>query len=360
MFFMNGVALGSWLPRLPELRDQLGLSLAGVGVTLAVGGIGGLVGSAVSGQLVGRIGARRSAVGPGVLVMALLPFIAIAPAATILAAVIFIIATADAVADVGMNALAVRVEEGRGRSVFSRLHALWSIGSLTGAAISTAAVAIGVSLRSQLVGTALIGVAAVMWAGRLLPATAPRPRPRAHRGVAIILALAGGAAAVLEGTPTDWSAIYLTDILGTSAATAGAGFLCLSAGMLAGRLGGDALVDRVGVMRVLMSGLAVVAVAVVLTITVTEVAVALMALIFWGLGLSVTLPLLYRLAGSHPGFGEGGGLAALTLGSRVGFLAGPAVVGSVADLASLPIGIAVVMGVALLASVGAIAGGLSD
>jgi predicted MFS family arabinose efflux permease len=350
LFFLNGVLLGSWLPRLPEIRDRVGLSLADLGVTLAVGGVGGLFGSAVSGRFIGRFGARRSAVDTAFLALVLLPLIAFAPSPALLAASVFAIALADAVADVGMNALAVRLEEVRTRSIFTRLHGLWSIGNLVGAAVSTAAVALGVSLGAQLLGTALVGVGILYWADRLLPATEIRPRARPHRGMAVALALAGGAAALLEGTPGDWSAIYLTDVLDTSAAVAGAGFLCLTVGMLAGRLGGDALVDRTGAVRSLLAGLAVVAVAVGLTVTAAGVPLVLIALALWGLGVSVTLPLLYRLAGSHPGFGEGGGLAALTLGSRVGFLAGPAAVGGMADLAGLPVGITVVVGVGLLVS----------
>ena len=356
LFLLNGIILGSWLPRLPEIRDNLGLGLAEVGLTLAVGGVGGLVGSAVSGLVVGRVGARRSALVPALALMALLPLVAAAPSAIALAAVIGAVAVVDAVADVGMNALAARVDEGRGHSIFNRLHGVWSLGSLLGAAASTVAVAIGVSLGAQLMGTAVAGLAAVIWASRLLPELDARPRPIAskRRGVAISLALAGLGAAFLEGTPSDWSALYLTDVLDASAATAGMGFLGLSAGMLIGRFGGDAVTDRLGMRSALMTGLTVVAVAVGITTVTTNVAVTLAGFTLWGLGVSVVLPMLYRQAGSQPGLGEGSGLAALTLGSRIGFLAGPAAVGSVAEMSALPVAIVGVMALALIASVGAV------
>src|SRR5690606_28119069 len=203
LFLLNGVVLGSWLPRLPEIRDRLGMSLAAVGLTLAVGNVGGLMGSGISGRVVGRFGARAAALHPAGLVLALLPLIAFAPSPVALAAAVFVMAIADAVADVGMNALAVRIQEVRSRSVFTRLHGLWSVGTLVGAAISTGAIAVGIGLGPQLLGTAVVALLALAAAGRVLPPTERRPRPRPHYRLALTLALAGGGAALVEGTPSD-------------------------------------------------------------------------------------------------------------------------------------------------------------
>ncbi|NCX78542.1 MAG: hypothetical protein EBW96_01330 [Actinobacteria bacterium] len=40
LFFVNGMVYGNWLPRIPELKDQLGLSNTNLGITLLGGGIG--------------------------------------------------------------------------------------------------------------------------------------------------------------------------------------------------------------------------------------------------------------------------------------------------------------------------------
>ena len=61
LFLVNGLVVGSWLPRLPEIRDRLGLDLDTLGLTLALGGLGSLVGSSISGVLVSRFGSRRTA-----------------------------------------------------------------------------------------------------------------------------------------------------------------------------------------------------------------------------------------------------------------------------------------------------------
>ena len=77
---------------------------------------------------------------------------------------------------------------------------------------------------------------------------------------------------------------------------------------------------------------------------------ALVGFGLWGLGISVALPVLYKLAGSHPSFAEGAGLAALTVGTRLGFMAAPALIGLVASASNLSTALAVVVGLAAAAS----------
>ena len=38
LFFVNGATFSNWLPRIPEIRDRLGLGNAGLGATLLGGG----------------------------------------------------------------------------------------------------------------------------------------------------------------------------------------------------------------------------------------------------------------------------------------------------------------------------------
>jgi hypothetical protein len=64
----------------------------------------------------------------------------------------------------------------------------------------------------------------------------------------------------------------------------------------------------------------------------------------------VVLPVLYKLAGSHPTFAEGAGLAALTVGTRLGFMTAPALIGFVAARSSLSVALGVVVGLAAAAS----------
>lgn len=351
LFFVNGVVVGSWLPRLPEIRDRLGIDLGALGLTLALGGLGSLVGSSLSGLVVGRFGARRTAVVAGAAVYLVLPLIAIAPVAVVLALVLAVIGFIDAQADVGMNAVGVRVEEAVGRSVMTRLHGLWSLGTLIGSGASALTVLFGLGLGTQLLIVSVIGVGSALYAGLLIPDAAPRRREGERSGrLAVGLMLAGAFAVFIEGAPFDWSALYLVDVTGSSEALAGAGVIVFTAGMLIGRLAGDHVVDRFGAIRTLNAGIVLSVVALFVVIGPQQVVAALVGFAFWGLGISVALPVLYKLAGSHRSFGEGSGLAALTVGTRLGFMVAPALIGVAATAWSLPVALGVIVTLAAAAS----------
>jgi biotin transporter BioY len=68
-----------------------------------------------------------------------------------------------------------------------------------------------------------------------------------------------------------------------------------------------------------------------------------------GAGLSVVLPLSLRAAGMH-GEGAGPDLAAVSTFGYVGFLAGPPLIGWLADASSLRTALALVCGLCLVAA----------
>jgi MFS family permease len=120
--------------------------------------------------------------------------------------------------------------------------------------------------------------------------------------------------------------------------------------MLAGRLGGDHLIDRLGAVPTLFGGIVLSVTAALAVVAAAATATALVGFALWGLGISVALPVLYKLAGSHPSFSEGAGLAALTVGTRLGFMVSPALVGVAAEVWSLPVALGVVVSVAAVAT----------
>jgi Na+/melibiose symporter-like transporter len=233
----------------------------------------------------------------------------------------------------------------------TRLHGLWSLGTLIGSGLSALAVLAGVGLGLHLAILAIVGTSAVLFAARLVPESQNRARSGMRSGrLALGLMLAGGTAVFIEGAPLDWSAIFMIDVISASAALASTGVIVFTTGMLAGRLAGDHLVDRFGPVRVLYTGLVASVTSMIAVVTTRSSLVALPAFALWGLGISVALPVLYKLAGSHPSFGEGSGLAALTVGTRLGFMVAPALIGVAAIAWGLPTALAVIVGAAALAT----------
>jgi predicted MFS family arabinose efflux permease len=327
------------------------MDLDTLGLTLALGGLGALIGSSVSGVVLGRIGARRSAIVGAGLLFGLLPLIAVVPTPFLLGALLAILGFVDAQADVGMNAVGVRVEESVGRSIMTRLHGLWSLGTLVGSGLSALAVLAGIGLGRQLLAVSFVGLMTIAYARRLVPETAPRPGTGERSGrIAIGLILAGATAVVIEGAPLDWGAIFLIDVTGATGAVVGTGVIIFTAGMLVGRMTGDFVVDRFQAVPTLFAGILLSVASMLLVVLSGSTAIALIGFGLWGLGISVALPILYKLAGSHPSFAEGAGLAALTVGTRLGFMMAPALIGLVAASSNLSTAIALIVGLAAVAS----------
>jgi hypothetical protein len=257
----------------------------------------------------------------------------------------------DAQTDVGMNAVGVRVEEQVGRSIMTRLHGLWSLGTLVGSGVAALMVSAGVGLVQHLTAVAIAGLVVVGFASRLVPSAPVRARVGDRSGrLAVGLILAGATAVMIEGAPMDWSALYLTDVAGVSAAAAGTGFIVFTAGMLIGRMGGDFVVDRLTGYRTLVAGIGLAVASMLLVVTSNSFPLALVGLGLWGLGISVALPVLYKIAGSHRSFAEGVGLAALTVGTRFGFMVAPVIIGGLADQVGLQAALAWVVILAAVAS----------
>jgi predicted MFS family arabinose efflux permease len=148
----------------------------------------------------------------------------------------------------------------------------------------------------------------------------------------------------------DWGAIFLIDFTGATGAVVGTGAIVFTAGMLVGRMAGDHVVDRFRGVPTVFAGILISLGAMTLVVLSGSTALALVGFAIWGLGVSVVLPVLYKLAAAHPTFAEGAGLAALTVGTRLGFMAAPALIGLVAASSSLPAALALVVCVAAAAS----------
>ena len=356
LFFVNGMVYGNWLPRIPELKDQLGLSNTNLGITLLGGGIGGIVGSLLAGRVTTRLGSRRlllRTIVPLPVVMAAIPFVG---EAWMLLATLSLIGLIDVWADVAMNAQGVIAQERLGRSIMNRLHGLWSLGFGTGTLVGSLAGGVGVSFRVQVVLVALLLLVAVGVVARSLERSDPKPveapqdgqSTRRHLGIAAVaLAVAGAGAIALEGAPNEWAALLMRDDFGFGE-WAGFGTVAFGAGMLIGRLSGDHVIERLGSALVFRVAPFLIAIGLFAVVVSDAAFIGLAGLFVSGLGQSVIFPRLYLLAARVPGMSAGGGLGAMLIGLRVGGMATSVSMGALSSGADLQFALAVVGVVALV------------
>ena len=358
LFFVNGATFSNWLPRIPEIRDHLGLGNAGLGATLLGGGLGGIIGALVVGKVMDRLGSRRVLTVAATTLAIGMPLIAFAPSAVVLLLLLTSLGTLDVCNDVAMNAQGVMVQQRLERSIMNRLHAMWSLGFTGGALIGSAASAADASVRAQLlvVGAVLFVTVSVVrrW---LIPVDPPpnaaepgadagtAPPPKRFSAVTVLMGLAALGAVALEVMPNDWSAVLMRDVFDFGRAS-GFGTMACAGAMLVGRLGGDHVLDRIGERRLFTWAITLVGIGAVITVTAPVGAVALVGLVVWGLGLSVVFPQLYATAARLPGVSAGTGLGSMLLGQRLGAMLTAVTVGAIAEWQDLRVAFAVVAGIA--------------
>jgi MFS family permease len=349
-FFSNGATYATIVPRLPEIREQVGISIGTLGLVLTIGSLGGLVGTLLTGPVIARVGSRRVMVYGATVSLAFLPVIGFTTSPAILAVALFGLLFSDIFIDVAMNVQGSAISARRHTPVMNRLHGLWSLGSVAGGVVTVLTLRAGVSTEVQLTLTALvlIVVLRIMAPGLLHRDEAPElekaaaavaERPHIGRfGFATMLLAAGGATAMaIELTNGDWASFRLGDDLGASPGVAASAFLTFTAAMTIGRLGGDWVQVRVGPVQLMRIAPVVIAVGCVLATLIPSVPVALVGFFIGGIGTSVLFPQLYDRAARWPG-PPGSGFASMLIGQRGMGIITPFIVGGLANSASLDVG----------------------
>ncbi|WP_431926135.1 MFS transporter [Nonomuraea jabiensis] len=377
LFLTNGAVFFNIVPRFPQIKAELGVSNAVFGTALAGTPIGALLAGLLAGAAIRRFGsARVASLGIVVTTVATL-FVPFAPSWVAFGGVLFVVGALDAVVDVAQNAHGLRVQRLYGRSIVNSLHGVWSVGAVLGGLMGSAAAGLGIPLAVHLsISATLFSVTALVAYRFLLPGPEDAERPaeaqdahpapaqdghparpaqaqdghparragrRSFTGAAVrmlaalgLLAACGG---LVEDAGASWGALYLSGDLRTDAATAGLAVVALQVAMTVGRLTGDRIVDRFGQRTVVRSGGALAAIGMGAALAMPSVPAALAGFALAGLGVATLVPAAMHTADELPGLPAGAGLTIVSWLLRGGFLLSPPLVGFVADLTSLRVGL---------------------
>jgi MFS family permease len=347
IFFLTGAGTANWAVRIPALQERLGLSPGRLGLALLGVSAGAIASMPIAGRLVARHGSRPVTRLAAIAFAVALSLPALAPSFALFTAALAVLGLANGMLDVSMNAQAVSVQRHYRQPIISRIHALYSFGGLAGAAIGGRMASHGVGPVSHLATVALVLAVAGLGAGSgLLPAAsdaAPEQSPTA-RLTRSLVALALVAFCVLfgEGAMANWSAVYLRDAVGAGPGLAAAGFAAFSLTMAAGRAVGDALTTRLGAARLTRVGGALATLGATLAIVVPRPWAVIVGFGAMGAGLSSVFPLVLAAASRTPNVVPGAAIAAVSMCGYAGLLAGPPLIGAVANVLTLRGGLAIV------------------
>jgi fucose permease len=341
VFVVNGAAIGAWVAQIPWVQERFDLSKSAMGLVIVGMAIAVILALPIAGQAIVRHGSERIVWVGGIALALAVNLPVLAPHPILVAVALFVLGAASATQDVAMNSHGVKVEKDLRRPIMSSLHAGWAFGGMAGAAFSAACSALGLDPRVTVAITSVLLLALLYVSASRIghgSAAAGEETPGftlPSRGV-VLLAVLCLLVMVTEGAMADWGGLYLRQDLGASAAIAALAYSFFTAGMTVGRVAGDWINHRIGAVALLRWGALLTGVPLGAMLLIGQPAVALAGLFLVGLGVANGVPLMFSAAGRQPDTPPGPGIAAVSSMGSLGFLAGPPVIGVLADAISLP------------------------
>ena len=358
-FLIHSTVSGTWAPRLPAIKESLELSDGELGTALVGLAIGLLVGTRLAGAPVDRFGSRPVMRVGFPLLAATLVLPGLADGIATLFLSLFVLGLASGTLDVAMNAQGIEVERHLGRPILSGLHGLWSIGLGIGAGLAALAAAIDADpLEHFAVVAAVLAVASLGFMRGLLAAHRPAPGDPAEEHVPVrwtlalvLLGVIAFCSFVGEGAASDWSAVYMTQELGASEALGAVAFAAFAVTMAIARFAADPLRGRLGNLVLVRGGSLIAAAGLGLGLLVHEPAAAIAGFALLGLGLAPVVPIAFSAAGDLDPRATGRLVGRVATLGYVGSVAGPIMIGWLAEATSLRASLGLVVLLALTIAV---------
>jgi len=355
-FFFMGVLVAGWSTRIPEIKTALDLTDAQLGRTLIGAALGAFLGSRVIGHLIHRLGTKNTFyLGSFIFPLGYLT-IAYAPNGlfVFLGGLFFCIGYLFM--DNPLTIITQEIEAKADRKYLSGFHAFWSLGTLIAAFLGSFLIG-HVKYSYHLTGLAVISFLVLIISARGLEDkkidevkvenVAFHWRSRIGYVVAMI-GIGMLCANSAEFGATDWSAIYLRDVMGITGQLYVGAYIFFGIGMVTSRILGDRYIHKYGPEKVVRfcgffgssAWLAGMVAGLALTDISTPLAYFVLLLGYLGAGLGVgpIYPGLITILGRVEGIDMSVALSRALVIAMVGFAGVPAIIGMISDATSLTFG----------------------
>lgn len=352
IFLTRGFIAGNWFPRIPGLVAKHEISSSLLGIIWFLLAAGCVVAFSIAARMMQQRGSAST-----ILVFALpypivLTLVGLAPNIWLFAIGVICYGLLAGGFDVSTSVQGGVVERATHRPLMSSLYGYFSLGTLVGSFMSGIIAQMQVPIPAQFATLALIGIPIFAYLQRHLlpdeaqPASAPKVRRRFRINLpprvlwplgALVICVALG-----EESINNWVALYMRQDLGSKPAIAAFAYTAFAIATFGGRIFGDAVMQRVGVDRTLMTGSLAAAGGIIFGLLVNQPWAMVAGYAIVGAGLSVVVPVTYRRAGEIPGMSPATAVATVASIGYIGFLAGPILIGLIADAVSLRFALALV------------------
>ena len=362
-FFLLGFVSLAWIPRIPEIKDALGLSHGQFGLVLLSSTVGSIPGAQIAGRVVHMYSSKLVVQISGALLPVGVFVVGLASNVQTLVLGLFITGFNVAFMDIAINGQAVEIEKHTKGRWMSSFHGLWSIGTFSTTLIG-GLVANYVSPRDNLIAISIFGFLIYQFiAHYLLPAEHDGHLGEPGGGDAGKVALFGKESLVLwalgiglmcslipESGAYEWGGILLKENMGIGKGLNAAAATTFSLAMIVSRLLGDRAFEKWGHVNTVKYGGyfggGLWGIGLLIGIPLSESHQTLGLIIVCagfaaaGLGMGPFFPAFNLAAASIPGIAPSVGLARIGLIAIAAYFGGPTLIGLIAEITSLPVAFA--------------------
>jgi MFS family permease len=335
MYVSFALVFSTWIVYIPFIVERLNISEGKLGFALFMASLGSLVMIPVSNRLIDRLGVGRQAFWGFILYGVSLYGIFWANSYTWLIIALFYYGMTSAIFSIAMNSMVAEIEKQAGKFIMTATHGFWSIGGIIGASLGSFVAGkfnmplVHITVLLVLVLTVLFWLRKEYLQVKSSIRIKSVRRPFPFKPL-IVIASIGMLMMASEGAIADWSGLYLKHVVLVAAQYLGLGYAFFSAGMALGRFTGDALSYRFGSWKLLSIAMATSLLGFGLVLS-TVALVSFLGFFVIGLGFSIIVPELYRMASNIEGVRPADGISIIAATSNIGMLAGPAILGFIAD-----------------------------
>jgi len=357
IFFTQGFATLSWMPRIPEFIDNLQVSKELWGAIIGFGGVGSLIPLLFTSRLVIRYGTTPIIKFSSFAMVAMLLALPYPTQWWLFLVFNFMLSFAISVFNIALNSQAVMFQKRVNKVLLGSFHGSWSIGAAASAGVSSI-IAAFTPLELQMFLMSMLCLVLFVWAARHM--VQPAESDAVDRDVPSeriswlktppflwLLAVGGFMGMWPELVLMDWSSVYAKEVLNLDPSRAAWPYTIFVIAMIVGRFSITRLTEKYNVARLSqvggIFGSIALALAIYLSATLADenqnLALFLLCVFFAiaGLGISSMVPGFFSMAGNVEGLSTAQALSRLLLFNTIVVIFAKMAMGSLIDASSLPL-----------------------
>ncbi|MEZ7876399.1 MAG: MFS transporter [Polaribacter sp.] len=334
--------IGTWVLYIPHVKEKLQLNDSEIGIALFCFALGILLFLPLVPFITKKVGLGRYSLIGVVLFATSFIFPLLAPTYILLCVSLFVAGIFVGSTDIAMNALVSNIEKKDSQNFMSAAHGFFSLGGAIGATLGSFLLAVFTKPAYHMLFIVLFviitnSILAKNYYKIVEESVSKEKKEYDFNALKPLFIIAFIAFVIMssEGAIEHWSGLYLKEVVGVVEENRiGFGFIFFSIMMTFGRFFADRISEKIGSLKIIFYGCIIASIGYAcILISVFEITLVGFGIV--GLGLSVIIPELFRVAGKTTGVKASIGISFVSGIGFIGFLLGPVLLGYISHTFSL-------------------------